>query len=194
MSTPYVGRPDDFGLLAMDQQQTNEFVEEAHRNGYQIGIHANGDVAIDMVLNAYERAQELWPRENVRHRIEHCSLVNESLLERIAAGGYIPTPVLDLRVLSRRQVGGVRGREDADDVSPSLVSGSRHSGGRRIRLHTGPVRTDDGDSEHGHAHGLRGSGLGTEAEDHGRRGAAGRYDQRCIRLLRGGHQGVDHPG
>ena len=92
MSTPYVGRPDDFGLLAMDQQQTNEFVEEAHRNGYQIGIHANGDVAIDMVLNAYERAQELWPRENVRHRIEHCSLVNESLLERIAAGGYIPTP------------------------------------------------------------------------------------------------------
>ena len=92
MSTPYAGRPDDYGIMTMTQEQIHEAVEDAHRSGWQVAIHANGDVTIDMVLNAYERVQELWPRENTRHRIEHCSLVNPDLLERIAAGGYIPAP------------------------------------------------------------------------------------------------------
>ncbi|MCA9737455.1 MAG: amidohydrolase [Gemmatimonadetes bacterium] len=92
MSTPYVGRPDDFGILTMTQEEIHEAVEEAHRAGWQVGIHANGDVTIDYVLNAYERVQELWPRTDVRHRIEHCTLVTPDLVRRIAEGGYIPTP------------------------------------------------------------------------------------------------------
>ena len=92
MSTPYVGRPDDFGILTMTQQEIHEAVEEAHRGSWQIGIHANGDVAIDMVLNAYERVQQNWPRPDPRHRLEHCSLVNPDLLRRIKAVGAIPTP------------------------------------------------------------------------------------------------------
>ena len=92
MSTPYVGRPDDFGILTMSQEEIHEAVEQAHRNGWQIGIHANGDVTIDMVLNAYERVQRMWPRPDPRHRIEHCSLVNPELIRRIRAAGVIPTP------------------------------------------------------------------------------------------------------
>ena len=92
MSTPYVGRPDDYGILTMSQEEIHEVVEDAHRHGFQIGIHANGDVTIDMVLNAYERVQREWPRPDPRHRIEHCSLVNPGLLERIKAAGAIPTP------------------------------------------------------------------------------------------------------
>ncbi len=92
MSTPFVGRPDDYGILTMDQQEIHDAVEEAHRSGFQIGIHANGDVTIDMVLNAYERVQREWPRPDPRHRIEHCSLVNDDLLTRIKAVGAIPTP------------------------------------------------------------------------------------------------------
>ena len=92
MSTPFEGRPNDYGILTMDQQEIHEAVENAHRNDFQIGIHANGDVAIDMVLNAYERVQALWPRPDPRHRLEHCSLVNPELLRRIKATGSIPTP------------------------------------------------------------------------------------------------------
>lgn len=92
MSTPYIGRPDDFGILTMTQEQIHEAVDDAHRAGWQIGIHANGDVAIDMVLTAYERAQREWPREDPRHRLEHCTLVNPDLLGRIAALGAVPTP------------------------------------------------------------------------------------------------------
>ena len=92
MSTPYAGRPDDFGILTMTQAEIHDAVEQAHRAGWQVAIHANGDVTIDMVLNAYERMAEAYPRSDTRHRIEHCSLVNPELLRRIATGGYVPAP------------------------------------------------------------------------------------------------------
>lgn len=92
MSTPYEGRPDDYGILTMTQEEIHDRVEEAHRAGWQVAIHANGDVAIDRVLNAYERVQKLWPRDDSRHRIEHCTLVNPSLLQRIKDAKVIPVP------------------------------------------------------------------------------------------------------
>ncbi len=91
MSTPYEGRSDR-GILTMTQQEIHEAVEDAHRHGFQVGIHANGDLTIDMVLQAYERVLQKWPHLDRRHRIEHCSLVNPELLRRIKATGSIPTP------------------------------------------------------------------------------------------------------
>jgi predicted amidohydrolase YtcJ len=92
MSKPYVGRPDDYGILTITQDKLNEQVAEIHASGFQVGVHANGDVAIDMVLKAYELALRLHPRKDARPRIEHCTLVNPDLLRRIAAVGAIPTP------------------------------------------------------------------------------------------------------
>jgi predicted amidohydrolase YtcJ len=91
MSTPYVGTKD-YGILTMTQDEIYEAVDDAHQHNFQIGIHANGDVTIDMVLKAYERALAKWPDQNRRHRIEHCSLVNPDLLRRIKAIGAVPTP------------------------------------------------------------------------------------------------------
>jgi predicted amidohydrolase YtcJ len=92
MSTPFVGKPGDYGILTMDQKEIHEAVEDAHRHGWQVGIHANGDVTIDMVLNAYERVLREWPHPDRRHRIEHCSLINPGLVQRIKSSGSIPTP------------------------------------------------------------------------------------------------------
>jgi hypothetical protein len=92
MSKPYVGRPNDFGILVTTQEQLNDQVLDAHQSGFQVGTHANGDVAIDMVLMAYDLAQRAAPRADARHRIEHCTLVNPDILKRIAAQGVIPTP------------------------------------------------------------------------------------------------------
>lgn len=92
MSTPYEGRPDDYGILTMTQEEIDAAVDDAVAHDFRIGIHANGDVAIDMVLNSYERILEGWQGPNPRFRIEHCSLVNPKLLERIKAAGVIPTP------------------------------------------------------------------------------------------------------
>jgi predicted amidohydrolase YtcJ len=92
MSTPYVGRPNDYGIQTMTEQEIVDAVENGHRHRFQVGIHANGDVAIDLVLKAYERALSNWPHPDRRHRIEHCTLVNDNLLRRIKATGSIPTP------------------------------------------------------------------------------------------------------
>jgi predicted amidohydrolase YtcJ len=91
MSTPYVGTTD-YGILTMTQKEIDEAVEDAHRHNFRVAIHANGDVTIDMVLQAYERVLAKYPRPDTRHRIEHCSLVNPELLRRIKAIGAIPTP------------------------------------------------------------------------------------------------------
>jgi predicted amidohydrolase YtcJ len=91
MSTPFEGT-DDYGILTMNQAQIEEAVDDAVANGFRIGIHANGDVTIDMVLTAYERVLEHWRGRNPRFRIEHCSLVNPDLLSRIKAAGVVPAP------------------------------------------------------------------------------------------------------
>src|SRR5258708_30853584 len=57
-----------------------------------MGPHANGDVTIDQTLRVYERLQREMPRRDPRFRLEHCTVVNESLIQRIKNLGAIPTP------------------------------------------------------------------------------------------------------
>jgi predicted amidohydrolase YtcJ len=92
ISKPYVGRPDDCGILTVTQEELDRRVLKAHSEGWQIGIHANGDVAIEMVLASYEKAQRARPVADPRFRIEHCTLVNPEILHRMKALRVIPTP------------------------------------------------------------------------------------------------------
>jgi predicted amidohydrolase YtcJ len=92
LSKPYIGRPQDFGLLTMSQEELDRKALEAHEAGWQIGVHANGDVAIDMVLRTYEKIQKAAPRPDPRFRIEHCTVVTPDLLRRVKALGVVPTP------------------------------------------------------------------------------------------------------
>jgi predicted amidohydrolase YtcJ len=92
LSQPYAGSTDDFGLRAIEPGELETRVLEIHKAGFQVCTHANGDAAIDMTLTAYEKAMSAYPRLEARHRIEHCTLVNPSLLQRIKKLGIIVTP------------------------------------------------------------------------------------------------------
>ena len=92
LSQPYVGSEDEHGILAMGPEETEERVMEMNRAGFQVCIHSNGDLAIDMVLTAYEKAQAAYPRANARHRIEHCTLINPDLLRRMKDLECVATP------------------------------------------------------------------------------------------------------
>jgi predicted amidohydrolase YtcJ len=92
LSQPYVGRPDDFGIIVTEEKDLYERARKAHEAGWQNGIHANGDVGIRMVLNVYERIQKELPRRDPRFRIEHCTIINDDLIRRMKALGVIPTP------------------------------------------------------------------------------------------------------
>jgi predicted amidohydrolase YtcJ len=91
LSTPYPGvTPPYSGNITESQDVLNAWVERVHRAGIQVNCHANGDVAIDMFLNAIERAQSVFPRPDARPKITHCTLINDSLVRRIKAAGAIP--------------------------------------------------------------------------------------------------------
>ncbi len=84
MSQPYPGSKYK-GNVTTTQEDLNAWVERVHRCGVQVNCHANGDVAIAMYLTALERAQRLWPRPDARPKITHCTLVDDSLVQRIRA-------------------------------------------------------------------------------------------------------------
>ena len=93
MSEPYEGtNPPYRGNIIETQDNLNAWVERVQRAGIQPNCHANGDVAIDMVLTAYERAQQMVPRPDVRPKITHCTLINDDLLRRMKALGVVPAP------------------------------------------------------------------------------------------------------
>ncbi len=91
LSTPYPGVvPPYKGNVTETQEELNAWIERVHRAGIQVNCHANGDVAIDMVLTAVERAQGLAPRADARPKITHCTLINDDLVRRIKATGTVP--------------------------------------------------------------------------------------------------------
>jgi predicted amidohydrolase YtcJ len=91
MSGPYSGMDPSYrGNVTETQDDLNGWIERVHRAGIQVNCHANGDVAIDMVLTAVERAQKLFPRPDSRPKITHCTLVNDAIIRRMKATGTIP--------------------------------------------------------------------------------------------------------
>jgi predicted amidohydrolase YtcJ len=92
LSQPYMGRPNDYGILVMDEEQMYPYAKKAYDAGWQIGIHANGDVGIDTTLKLYERLYKEQPKKDPRFRIEHCTMINDNLVQRMKTLGVIPTP------------------------------------------------------------------------------------------------------
>ncbi len=90
LSEPYSDRPGYYGIPpARSQADLDKAFQAMHDAGFQIATHSNGDREIDMVLTAIERAQARNPRPDARHRIEHASVMNQSLLERARKAGVI---------------------------------------------------------------------------------------------------------
>jgi predicted amidohydrolase YtcJ len=91
LSIPYPGMKSGYrGNLLDSQEALDAWVSRVHRAGIQVNCHANGDVAIDAVLTALERAQRRYSVADTRPQITHCTLINDSLLERIKAIGAVP--------------------------------------------------------------------------------------------------------
>jgi hypothetical protein len=93
MSGPYSGMDPKYrGNITETQADLDKWAERVHRAGIQINCHANGDVAIDMMLTAVERAQKAFPRADARPKITHCTLINDDLIRRMKALDAVPAP------------------------------------------------------------------------------------------------------
>ncbi|MGH4010787.1 MAG: amidohydrolase [Pseudonocardiaceae bacterium] len=84
LTAPYCGL-NHSGELYADPAALAAVIVDGHRAGWQLAVHAIGDRAVDVALDALERAQREHPRPAARHRIEHAGLVRPDQLTRFAA-------------------------------------------------------------------------------------------------------------
>jgi predicted amidohydrolase YtcJ len=92
MCCDYADTPGNAGFLLGEAEALRESIVRSHVNGWQVATHAIGDQALDLVLDAYEEAQERVPRADARHRIEHVGIASDEQVARIVAAGVIPVP------------------------------------------------------------------------------------------------------
>ncbi len=88
---PYSDDPGNSGLLLMDENKLFEITKSALKRGYQVCVHAIGDRANFLTLNAFERAVKEAGVEDHRLRIEHAQVIRLEDMNRFAELGVIPS-------------------------------------------------------------------------------------------------------
>ncbi|WP_415949719.1 amidohydrolase [Streptomyces sp. KLOTTS4A1] len=86
LTEPYEGMTGT-GQLQDDPEHLTDLIVDGHLAGWQLAVHAIGDRAADLALDAFEKAQKLRPRPDARHRVEHAGLIRPDQLPRFAALG-----------------------------------------------------------------------------------------------------------
>ncbi|MEO0092504.1 MAG: amidohydrolase [candidate division WOR-3 bacterium] len=82
----YTDKPNHQGVLYLTDEELKKFYQDAENNNLQTAVHAIGDKAIEQVLRVWEK---ILKENRLRHRIEHCELLDDELIERIRKLGLI---------------------------------------------------------------------------------------------------------
>jgi predicted amidohydrolase YtcJ len=85
LSKPYNDDASSSGTLVTEKQHLVNAIRKAHENKLQVAIHAIGDAAVDVALEAYSTFGSNL--EEYRHRIEHASIVRPEQVEKMAKLG-----------------------------------------------------------------------------------------------------------
>jgi predicted amidohydrolase YtcJ len=85
---PYADDAENRGLPFWTQQELDDMVAKANRMGFQVGIHAIGDLGNRMALDAFARAQG-GKASPLRNRIEHSQIIAADDIPRFAELGVI---------------------------------------------------------------------------------------------------------
>jgi predicted amidohydrolase YtcJ len=89
---PYAHRPDFRGEPLWEQEALDDFFKAADGQGLQIHIHAIGDAAIRMSLDALAYAKDHNGSRDSRHLITHLQVVDYADIPRFAELGIIGVP------------------------------------------------------------------------------------------------------
>lgn len=83
-SEPYGERGEFEGSMYHEPDELREMIVLAHALGWQVGVHTQGDRAMEITLQAFEAAQRRHRREDPRFRIEHAGFPTPEQLRRMA--------------------------------------------------------------------------------------------------------------
>ncbi|MGH9789351.1 MAG: amidohydrolase, partial [Candidatus Acidiferrales bacterium] len=92
MLEPFANAPGNTGILRFDPEQLKKMVADREAAGFQITLHAIGDRANRVALDAFEAAHKVNPPRagtNTRHRIEHAQFVHAGDVARFRELGVI---------------------------------------------------------------------------------------------------------
>ncbi|MGH7674464.1 MAG: amidohydrolase, partial [Gemmatimonadales bacterium] len=88
---PYSDDPGNTGLLTTPPERIQRVAVRALQTGFQLNVHAIGDRANRLVLDAFEAALAAVPVADHRFRVEHAQVLDERDLPRFARLGVIPS-------------------------------------------------------------------------------------------------------
>lgn len=76
-----------------EREETAEYIKKIVDGGCQCTAHAIGDLAVEFMVEGYERLFKEDPEgfRNMRHRIEHCTVADGDLIDRMAAMNLCPS-------------------------------------------------------------------------------------------------------
>lgn len=74
---------ETFGSPVISRDIFKERLKTFHKKGFQLAIHSQGDLAIQEVTEDIAKTLKEFPRNDHRHRLEHCLLLPTSLTEDI---------------------------------------------------------------------------------------------------------------
>ncbi len=89
MLEPFAGQPTNTGVVVTPADDMEQLIHDAALAGLSAVIHAIGDRANRIVLNAFERTRNVWQPRHLRQRIEHVQLLHPDDLPRLAALGIV---------------------------------------------------------------------------------------------------------
>ncbi len=88
MIDPYSDDVENRGLPFYTQDELDGFVQKANGMGFQVGIHAIGDLGNRMALDAFDKAQS-GKASPLRNRIEHSQIIALDDIARFSELGII---------------------------------------------------------------------------------------------------------
>jgi predicted amidohydrolase YtcJ len=126
MHEPYVGEPDNRGLLLYEVQELEDLIQRADAAGFALAVHAIGDRANQVVLDAFEKAVQRNGGGPRPFRIEHAQIVTRADVARYRALGVIasiqPSHAIDDLRFAEAKLGPAR-CADAYNVRSFLDAG-----------------------------------------------------------------------
>ena len=88
---PYCDDPGNNGLVLMPGDEVERLTLEALARDFQVCVHAIGDRANTLVLDAFERALARTPRPDHRLRVEHAQILTDGDVPRFRRLGVLPS-------------------------------------------------------------------------------------------------------
>lgn len=86
LSEPYADDPSTVGIACYSQEQLDEIVTFADKNGMQIAVHCIGDAATKMTLSSFDNIEKISEKRN---GIVHCQIMTDEIINEMAERGII---------------------------------------------------------------------------------------------------------